>query len=1840
MAYEEQMGMAPLARRGLVDGMIAQNRAQTPASAQEQRKSPRYSIAELNSMDLPEIKARWSADPLDTRGAGTRVLDMIDLPRNVIANTLFKATGVVKDDPRNKAALGLQRVSVSDALEAMGVENRIVRGVAGFVGDVLLDPITYLGPPGFGIKAASTAGRTVSVGASGRRAINAASLEARAGKAVTDPDLAKVLSLDNVGTDAAKISESLYGAGKPAWKRLGEVFGMDRSTEGFLGYADPLVSRTGVEAGKQAAAMEFVRRYGQGTAPGIRIGKDAAGKWGVEFAKQGPGRIKAGSALAHIPFTEYSLSVPALTGEAMYGLAAQTLREVNEKSDPAMAATMGKIRDLDELSRTQMDLLNGLRNADDEQRAYTLRDLGLARERMAPVLQELDMELGAQKQTAEALNDPAKLLAIGRLRDASQALAAKIEADAAKWSVENGEALARYKDQIKPLLDTRTDELTRANLTMENQKVADARKAGAKPFRDESAKVKALAEDAAQAEREAREKYKRAWDDTDGAMNETSALYNADDAADPRLGLRNTDPVVKQTVLKDPKKFNPNTVTLNKSHIEERLAEFGSEYVPEINDIDVGLTPSQVRDSHIAAARQLASEGANPELAYLDRVYQDTLSKKLKPNRFVAIQNPEGLRPGTSFRYLGNEFEVAEDGTSIVAKSVDTNKAADIPLDGIEHLFVDKGTIKHTVRGKGKMGDAARKLDIGQTGYIAADKIYLENGRFSGTTGPTWSAAKSATDDYVFAAEVRRTLERDARKLESMATQVQKGIPARRKVGYNEIESRTGVPEDSFAAMNKRLRLEESFGTDPNVYAMPRGRDEIVTASAKEAADIMRKGMDDAAKWMVDITPDEYDARAFLADAIHKTSGAAKQLADATGAPLLATMRGEDVNLRRAAELALGFTPDMLGNGVFMSMARAMDGIMGPDSEAANFLAKMDTGMGRTFGSRESALKDLTREYSRWDAARGQAVEQEAGKRIMELTGVAEKFGVPPEKLDELAAVYLLAAFTKTDPNLASFSPRDPIHGLLKSAKSSGLLDANTNAELVATIQGMAARDVGLLADYANSEQRMGVLGKLMDNYMPNVLTTEARAAATAQRRNFPVALGKGAEQTSGQSDALGEFFSAPRSTYVYDIGGKDYLAGSLEVMKGMSVDDIRKLSLDPVAEDALMDLKAVQETFDAMPDDVRPKARPASQFYINQLVEQGQMAMLTGGRELTKGFFEVNPALIMAARVGAHERARIRTYFDEMMKNLAIPYNEKIVGTTANAAGATFKTQGGAEGQVSKAADGSLRVTIGNQRFRTVSPEVIASGSDLLDAKNPKFANALLPERAADAVENFYRVTAKEPQAWLAAIDSATKYWKSATLLHPSWTIGDMAGGFVLAAGMGITPAEMVKHGAAAFKMIARTDPDKLAALKIPVAGMEMSGAKIAQEIADGGVLHGARNAEAVAHILHDGVALTPAQYSLLRNPKEAAHEIASRGQMRARAMAYGSLTGQPNALQKAKGLVIDEVYLDRLWKPWVRMNGKVNDWMRSTAYLALRDRGYDPTSAARAVSEGMLDMGSLTDVESNVLRRLIPFYAWMKASAVHGLRQMYLNPKYFSMYPHAARAFEEATAGDARVPEYARPKWMRDQMAIQVGADPSTRMAFMSGTLLPQEAATKWMGGMASPAIGMAGLQDLAGYVASGVSPLLRVPMEVGFGQEFYTGRTIRAQEGQGDFTPGEYLLSQIRPLRELGVGQVRQGPIQNAASRGPAQLAGRVLIGGRFQPFDDERLKFNNLKEFKDAEGQIRKRINVAERDGNKDASQQSRVALLKLYESMQVRGLGDEIPKWARQQLPAVTSGQSE
>lgn len=107
----------------------------------DRRRGGRVSIEDLNRMgvkaleDNPALKKgkAWWEHPLD----------WLDLPRNAVGNVIGELVGVNKGK-LDKGALGLPKVYMSDVLKKLGVKNGVVRGVAGFIGDVAIDPLTYL----------------------------------------------------------------------------------------------------------------------------------------------------------------------------------------------------------------------------------------------------------------------------------------------------------------------------------------------------------------------------------------------------------------------------------------------------------------------------------------------------------------------------------------------------------------------------------------------------------------------------------------------------------------------------------------------------------------------------------------------------------------------------------------------------------------------------------------------------------------------------------------------------------------------------------------------------------------------------------------------------------------------------------------------------------------------------------------------------------------------------------------------------------------------------------------------------------------------------------------------------------------------------------------------------------------------------------------------------------------------------------------------------------------------------------------------------------------------------------------------------------------------------------------------------------------------------------------------------------------------------------------------------------------------------------------------------------------------------------------------------------------
>lgn len=428
-----------------VDSLIRANRAATPKAAIEARKVPRATISELNDLDIDEIRDRYKSNGYDDRTPITRVLDLIDLPRNVVANLLFRPAGVETKGLR-RGALGLPSVSTSDALKQLGVSNKIVRGVVGFAGDVLLDPLTYLGPAGWGLEVMDNAGRAVRVGATGARGLKRGVKEVSRGTAVSDTATRElfdtllknapqeVLAGDNAAKAAYLSAKSMgkIGAGSKAGAvpyYVSRGLGGDAKARGGV-----IATELANEGEVGDAVRQFVSKAGSAAGRGIGQG---------------------GSQVAHIPFTDISAKVPGFTraGRAAEEDLAIARSAAPRPLDELLTPTL---RGASELARASSEIENEIRSHASTTAAVT-KDLERKIEK-ATIDRDPNLPL-YETQLADHMNrSKEKTLELqGRSRVAAQQLQEVVEQNTAiPANITNPRelfSLRKLQDEIKTAYD-------------------------------------------------------------------------------------------------------------------------------------------------------------------------------------------------------------------------------------------------------------------------------------------------------------------------------------------------------------------------------------------------------------------------------------------------------------------------------------------------------------------------------------------------------------------------------------------------------------------------------------------------------------------------------------------------------------------------------------------------------------------------------------------------------------------------------------------------------------------------------------------------------------------------------------------------------------------------------------------------------------------------------------------------------------------------------------------------------------------------------------------------------------------------------------------------------------------------------------------------------------------------------------------------------------------------------------------------------------------------------------------------------------------------------------------
>lgn len=1700
--------LTPLGRQ--IDDQIAAARVATPVKDVTQRRVPRVSIAELNQMDRDQLheRLRQAVANSDNRGPVQVVLDLIDLPRNLIFNAVAPSIARANKEAGDSAALGLGRVTTSDILKDWGVENSVVRGIAGFVGDVALDPLTYAGPPGWGAKVITKTG-SAALRKGGMAAIEAELKAVAAGAKAVNPEARRLV-------EAAMATKEMSGA-----ERLANLAGTERSvnalrpkvlgefTNSKLGKAfskvglNELESAGGVlsrfdeslsEAAKLGdkvaeeqigAARGFISKFGKGTEPGLEFGKDAT------------------SAVAHIPFTDISLRVPNFTLAGR--TAASNLRIARETQQGlhAMAAADGVLRG------------------------------GLAGSRAANEIPDILRDINEQSRTAQ-----------------------------------------------QPVAQTIAD------LTQEIDKLRGA--------------------------------------DPTALGTRYPVIEHRGTFADIEKAIGAIDP---GTVAGE------RGAGISKATIDDKLEQM-------VNGPRATGRGAFLTDNRAA----YLSDPENGTKALLAHALREKRAGRYVIGQHGAITglDPERLHVGDSWRIGDDTLEVLEKG--------------------------DDGTL--TLNWTPSNGESARQVRVGPdltdvNGSKFKSMLPASEGSFVGAL-PNADPAALAMRDRLAAATGQLA---DLRRQQKEAVDSALGLSQlSQELTDTAIQSVT--PNGSITSAEQLITLGQLKRQADAAAEYARAQKSIYESGLALRADLYDKWesptvaastMSQTRQELFDLANRDPELAEQLSMAYGRAAEANANMAQAIGAQVAQTAANTgDRVLREVAKRALGTSDDLIGTAPMMALSRAAAATLGDQNGLIHILQTADRVNRKAFGNRSGLLAGQQKFWKRI-LTTGDVAAQDATRQQKILAKALTEAGKSPdarmlEQADQLlsAEVWRLTLNNGAKYHLRDFAdPAKPsqLMQVFMDARKDGLYAGERGKELRKSIRSLAEQEVQRLRELGDQELADELLGVTMDSYAPIGLMPDAQrelgrvgaimgdAGVDKPKAKESFQIQRLTNQTR-YTDAEGvrrRFFEGER-----DFADK-VTQGQWQAWKkdGTFPQHILDLSSDArgvpdkAKADGFMQIVDDVKSFDELPEEVRlsSPSLPTDPFELESL-RGSRLFWITGGTA-DKPFFDTRWSTVSSRRLLAHERASARR---SMAKLLGAQGIQVRPGSLAKIVpGEEFTTKGGVKGQVIALPNNRTGVRIGDTVFRPVEQSA-GINSIFKDAFGSDLHNWIVPEQTAEVVDGIMEL-GKEPGQLLKLFDHMTGAWRVATLTNPSWITNNMIGNTMLGLQQRLfTPKDIADYSKDAFALHwYRGEPDVLRRMSFDVGGQKVTGEQLWNELQRHNIVgNNLINKEAAAYATADIAPWSRPWETRVRDAfspgaiQKSMQEIPSdlKYRMQVAADARRAEGAGPNAAVDAlRSTVSVGVYRYMRWfgAPFQRLNSVADDSMRTVAYLAARRRGMDGPTAAKAVLDGFIDYGDLTRFESQYLRRIVPFYAWIRNNTAIQFKTLFENPKYAAIAPKLQQAMDEAFAGEQSVPQNMRPRWMQDALAVQLGTDPEKRQALMLMSGLPQEQLYKTLMGV----VGVDGFQDMLKYFGNSTHPLFQTFYGVTAGVDPFSGRTIG---NSGDMTLPKFLLNQAVPA----VPRAEQ-IIKSTGQGGAGAGFSRFLLGGKVQDFSQQRIDQWNLRELRKAETALRIKVARAERTG--DDSLDLRAELLHVYSEMARRGVGlDTIPKWAMEELSAAGVGR--
>ena len=195
-----------------------------------------------------------------------------------------------------------------------------------------------------------------------------------------------------------------------------------------------------------------------------------------------------------------------------------------------------------------------------------------------------------------------------------------------------------------------------------------------------------------------------------------------------------------------------------------------------------------------------------------------------------------------------------------------------------------------------------------------------------------------------------------------------------------------------------------------------------------------------------------------------------------------------------------------------------------------------------------------------------------------------------------------------------------------------------------------------------------------------------------------------------------------------------------------------------------------------------------------------------------------------------------------------------------------------------------------------------------------------------------------------------------------------------------------------------------------------------------------------------------------------------------------------------------------------------------KSKNKMSLEDAAF---KAAERVRKYNIDYGNLSTFERNVMKRIVPFYTWMRKATPLNVELLFTKPGFMALYPKGQDLMQGLLGTDDGTGELLIPEWIRESAPVRVA------MAQQANRSFPQDIIAKLTG---------AGENEPVFLRTEGLAPMATLQ---------YPGNLLKSL-GQGDV---------------MGVGKALADPVAGQFTpfiKAPVELVtGRSMFNGQELP-----------------------------------------------------------------------------